>query len=213
MPLSVTSLEPAGSGGASVRVHLSDDTSYVLTPAQVRRLGLEAGRTLSGPDAERLRETADFREARGRALDYLSHRDRTRRELERYLRRKGYEEPVVSRVVERCEELDYLDDRRFAEGWVRDRIRLKPRGRIRLRAELREKGVDPDEAEAAIERAFREADVSERDLLERAARKRWKARRSDDPRTVRRRLVGYLQRRGFPFAEIRQVVDELMDQE
>lgn len=213
MSLRVTSVEPDGKGSSSLRVTLSDGTRHVLTPAQARRLDLAAGRTLSPDEAERLRRAASFREARDRALDYLSHRERTRHELERYLRRKGYEEPVVARVMERCEELDYLDDRRFAEGWVRDRIRLKPRGRIRLRAELRKKGVDADDAEAAIERVFREAGVTERELLERAARKRWRARRSEDPETVRRRLVGYLQRRGFPFAEIRRVVDELMNRE
>jgi regulatory protein len=117
---------------------------------------------------------------------------------------------VVERVVSRCRELGYVDDEEYAVAHVRDRIRLKPRGRFRLRMELRKKGISDRDAEAAIDRAFREEEVTEHDLLERAARKRWESRRSDDPETVRRRLYGYLRRRGFRGAEIRDVVDDLM---
>lgn len=150
-------------------------------------------------------------EALDRAFSYLSHRSRSRSELERYLRRKGYEEGVVGRVLERCEELGYVDDRSFAAAYVRDRIRLKPRGVRRLRAELRRKGVAPEVAEEGIESAFRESGVTERELLERAARKRWRALRDEDSRTARRRLYGYLRRRGFPGYGIREVVDELLE--
>lgn len=111
----------------------------------------------------------------------------------------------------RCGELGYVDDRAFAAAFVRDRIRLKPRGVFRLRAELREKGVGESDAEAGIRRAFRETGTTERELLERAARKRWRRVGSDEPRTARRRLFEYLRRRGFPYAEIRDVVEEYLE--
>lgn len=209
----VEELEPQGSSGDRFRIRLSDGSECVISRAAVRRLGLSPGSRLSEDEAARLVDEGRYQEGLDAALRYLSYRERSRSELERYLRRKGYEDPILTRVVARCRELDYVDDRRFAESWVRDRIRLKPRGVFRLKAELREKGVSEDDAEAGIRRAFDEADVTERDLLETAARKRWRERRSDDPRTVRRRLYGYLDRRGFPAHEIREVVDDLMDDE
>jgi len=150
------------------------------------------------------------REALRRAFRYLAHRGRSRAELERHLSRRGHDAAVVAAVLARCEELGYVDDREFAASWVRDRIRLKPRGTARLRSELRKKGVSAADAEAGIARAFDEEGVSERDLLERAAGKRWRTRRTDDPLKARRRLSGYLQRRGFPGHDIRQVVDRLV---
>lgn len=145
-----------------------------------------------------------------RALGYLSHRPRSRLELERYLRRKGFEDRTRTAVIARCEELGYVDDREFAESFVRDRIRLRPRGVFRLKGELRQKGIDGPEAEEAIRAAFRDTGVSERDLLERAARKQWKRLRGKEPRTARRRLVGALRRRGFPAAEIYRIVEEIV---
>ncbi|MFB6240569.1 MAG: hypothetical protein ABEJ46_03240, partial [Gemmatimonadota bacterium] len=74
-----------------------------------------------------------------------------------------------------------------------------------LQDQLREKGIDEATAEEAIEAAFREAGVSERDLLERAAEKKWESLEGEDPVRERRRFRSYLSRRGFPWPLIRDV--------
>jgi len=205
---SVARLEPRDD--ERVVVHLSDGGRLVVDADVVGDLDLQRGRDLSGPDLERLREASARREALDRALSYLSHRPRSSREVERHLRSKGFDPPTVERALARCEELGYLDDRAFAESWIRDRIRLKPRGRFKLKMELKEKGVAEADAEAAIDRVFRDEETDERTLLERAARKRWEARRTEDPEKLRRRMSGYLRRRGFRGHDIREVVDRLL---
>lgn len=209
----IVRIEAAGSKGDRWRVHLDDDRTCTLPADEVQRRGLSEGDRLDPGQVEDLLRSSRRQEAMDRALHYLSYRSRSRFEVERYLGRKGYEQPIVEAVLARCEELEYLDDRRFAEAWVRDRIELKPRGAARLKAELRKKGVHDPEAEEAIRSAFRAAGVTERELLERAARKRWRSRRSDDAWTLRRRLFGYLRRRGFRPSEIREVVNELVERD
>lgn len=208
----VTRLEPIGSRGERLRVHLDGEARCEVTVSIAERFDLSKGAELSTEEVEALLAEGRRREAMDAALAYLSHRPRSRREVERRLERKGFEADAVAFALRRCEELDYLDDRAFAADYARDRIRLKPRGALRLKQELRKKGVSEAEAEAGIEVAFREEGVTERELLERAARKRWRSRRSDDPRVVRRRLASYLRRRGFRTSEIRDVVEALMDE-
>lgn len=204
----VGGLEPKGDDRVAVRLEGGD--RLVVASETAAGMGLEAGRELTGAELERLREASARREALDRAFSYLSHRPRSRFEVERHLRSKGFEAAAVAHALSRCEELGYLDDRAFAESWVRDRIRLKPRGRFKLRMELEEKGVSEADAEAAIDRVFRDEGIDERSLLERAARKRWEARRADDPEKLRRRLHGYLRRRGFRSADIHEVLDGLL---
>lgn len=208
----VTRLEAVGSRAGRVRVHLDGEPLCRLDPEAVERLGLEVGAELPDDRVREVLHEGRAREALDRAFGYLSHRSRSRFEVERHLRSKGFEPPAVEAALERCAELGYLDDRAFAAGWVRDRIRLKPRGRFRLLMELKEKGVSEVDAEAAIDRAFREEGVEERELLERAARKRWASRRSDDPDTVKRRLAGYLKRRGFRGSDVWDVVHRLVEE-
>lgn len=204
----VRGLEPKGNDRVVVRLEGGD--RLVVASEAAAGMGLEAGRELTGAEVERLREASARREALDRAFSYLSHRPRSRFEVERHLRAKGFEPPAVAHALGRCEELGYLDDRAFAESWVRDRIRLKPRGRFKLKMELEDKGVSGADAEAAIDRVFRDEGIDDRALLERAARKRWESRRTDDPEKLRRRIHGYLRRRGFRSADIHEVLDGLL---
>jgi regulatory protein len=206
----VTRLEPAGRRGDRFRVYVDGDPLCTLSRKTVDRLGLAEGVEISPEAGEALRDEAVAEDALRRALRYLSYRSRTRSEIVRYLERRGYGSAVVAATLERCEAQGYVDDRAFAASWTRDRIRLKPRGVAKLRGELRQRGITPADADAGIRKAFEEEGVSERDLVERAALRRWRIRRSNDPPTVRRRLSAYLRRRGFPAPDIRDVVDRLM---
>jgi regulatory protein len=145
-------------------------------------------------------------EAWNAALSYLSYRVRSRRELERHLQRRGYDSEPIAAVISRCERLSLLDDLSFATAFARDRIRLRPRGLMRLESELLRKGVARAEARAGIEAALREEEVTELDLLHAAARKRWRRLSMADPAKARRRLYDHLVRSGFPRNDVQEVV-------
>lgn len=145
-----------------------------------------------------------------KALELLSFRPRSESELERRLLRGGHAPSATAWALRRCHELGYLNDRAFAVAHVRDRLRLRPKGRRALRSELYRKGVDGDLAEAAIDEAFAEAGLGEIDLARRLADKRVEALRNLEPEVARRRLGGYLVRRGFPPPVVRSVVAEAL---
>ena len=158
------------------------------------------------------RDTPPDEEAWNAALSYLSYRVRSRRELERHLQRRGYEGEQIAAVVARCERLSLLDDVSFATAFARDRIRLRPRGLMRLERELYAKGVASADARAGIQAAMRDEEVTELDLLRRAARKRWTRLSVADSAKARRRLYDHLVRSGFPRNHVKEVVRLLADE-
>lgn len=206
----VTRLEPEGPGGERLRVALDGEELGLIPAERAGELGLSPGKELTGPEAERLREETDRQTALDQALDYISYRPRSRAEVERRLRREDLGRAAIAGALDRCEELGYVDDVEFAASHARDRIRLKPRGKMLLEAELRKKGVSQADAREGIERAFREEEVTERELAERVAEKRWPRLEGDEPRRRRRRFRGYLERRGFPFHVIREITEEYL---
>lgn len=145
-----------------------------------------------------------------KALELLSFRARSESELERRLLRAGHAPLAAESALRRCRELGYLDDRAFALAHVRDRLRLRPKGRRALRSELFRKGVDGDLAEAAIDEAFAESGLDETDLARRLAGKRVRALERVETEVARRRLAGYLVRRGFAPPVVRAVVAETL---
>lgn len=219
----ITRLEPLRPRGLRVRIGLepprTDDAPALEVALEaVERLGLGVGDSLSPERLRALREAdADVR-VRDAALNLLSHRARTRTELRRRLRRKDFEPHRVEACLDRLEERGLLDDAEVAASFVRDRLRLKPRGRARLRSELRGKGVARQVADEVVDRVLDEEEVTEEDLARRVAR-RWVERQSretlaalvgDDrgeSRRVRRRLYGYLGRRGFRGRPLSRAMD------
>jgi regulatory protein len=178
-----------------------------VVPAEtVAALRLEVGASATPEALEALERAASRAETLEAALRLLNYRVRSRAELQRRLRRSGHAQPAIEAAVARCDELGYLDDEAFAMAYVRDRLKLRPRGRRVLVAELRAKGVSQTTAASAVDVVFAQAEVSEGELADRVARKRAPSLESLEPEVARRRLAAFLARRGFSSATIRDTV-------
>jgi regulatory protein len=198
----VAALEPVPRQGA-VRVRL-DDGRELLLPIE-EGLALHTGDPLDAARAHQLEGVARRWELRERAVRLLAVRARGREELRRRLRRHAYPEEEIAACLAELDARGYLDDRAFADAFVRDRMRFHPRSRRQLLAELRNRGVDADIAEAAV--AAGSPPDAELELARQVAA-RWTPRPGEEPRAARRRLTGRLARRGFPGSLVRQVVEE-----
>jgi regulatory protein len=171
---------------------------------------LHEGQLLEPAELEAIGAEVALAEALNAALSCLAYRPRSRTELQRHLRKKGHPEEPTRAAINRCAELGYIDDRAFAMSFVRDRIRFRPAGRRRLVSELAVRGIGAVDAGAAVDEALGEFGVSERDLLRQSAVRRLRALQSTERAAARRRLTGYLLRRGFAGADVRSIVDELL---
>lgn len=205
----VTALPSSKRRPGWVEVQLDGAFACRLPIDVVDSIGLRVGDEIAPAELEALEDEAQRQEAMRQALHYLSVRPRSRWEVRRNLRKKGYKEPALGAALERCEGLGYLDDRVFAAAYARDRIRLRPRSIRMLVSELGAKGVARSDAEAGVEEALRDERVNEGELVVRAARKGSRTLGAVDPRTGRRRLFAYLSRRGFTAGAIRECLDDV----
>ena len=101
-------------------------------------------------------------------MDLLARREHSRLELERKLEARGLESGAVAQALDELECDGLLDDGRFAESFVAARAR-KGQGPVRIRAELRERGVD----EADTARGLAEAGADWNEIAARARSKRF----------------------------------------
>jgi regulatory protein len=151
--------------------------------------------------------------ARTILLRRLTASPRTRSELRGDLLRRGIPDEVADRVLDRFTEVGLIDDAAFAQSWVEARQRTRGSARAVLRQELRGKGVDAAEAEAALASIDEDA---ERERARDLARVKARATLRLEPAARVRRLTGMLQRRGYPasmsFAVVREVLAEMSDQ-
>jgi regulatory protein len=140
---------------------------------------------------------ADERTVRTAALALLAGRDFGRDELARRLARRGYAPAVVATVVEGLVTERLLDESRFVEQFIRQHAG-RGHGPVRIRAELRERGVPEAEVEAGLESAGEDWEAVARDTR----RRRFGVSPPGDYRE-RARQARFLQYRGFSADHIR----------
>ena len=204
------------------RLRFEDDAAPALEIAVdlLLREGLAPGDSLTSEHRAALESADEEYRAREAALSLLAHRARARAELRRRLARKDFSDTAIEQVLAWLDDRGYINDHAFAQAFVKDRLRLRPKGRRALRQELRKKGVADSTADAAIDSVMGAEDVSESELASQAARS-WVRKNGSAVRAaasdrearlkLRRRLYGHLARRGFGGEAVRIAIRAALD--
>jgi len=184
-----------------VNVYLDDVYAFALPDTEAAQLKI--GQHLSDADIADLQRANDEAKAFDRALLFLGSRPRSQHEVDARLKQADYTPETRTKVLERLQRLNYIDDWAFAAWWVDNRSRFNARSRRALQQELRQKGI----ANALIEEAISDLDDDELALaagLKRAERWLHLSREVYD-----KKMLGYLQRRGFNYYSARNAADQL----
>jgi len=185
------------------RVNVYLDGAFAFGLPAIIAATLRVGQTLSESDIQALRERGDAEQAYERALSFLTYRPRSTQEVRRYLAGKNIPVGLVEQTIHRLTEAGLLNDQEFARYWVENRESFRPRGARALRFELKGKGVGDQAIDAATQ------EVDEDESAYRIARNQALRLRQADRDTFRRRLGGFLTRRGFSYETVRATVDRL----
>ena len=146
--------------------------------------------------------------ARAIALRLLTHSPRSRAQLAEAMAKKDVPDDVAARVLDRFTEVGLINDSDFAEMLVRTRQSERGLARRALAAELRRKGISPEDAEEALATVQPEdEEATARGLLRRKA----PASAGLDTEKRRRRLVSMLARKGYPPGMSYRLVGEVLD--
>ena len=188
------------------RVNLFLDGEYAFSLSLFNAAWLKIGQELTPEKIEALKLEDEYERGKEIALRLITNRPRSKKEVRDRMREKEIDEATRDRVVDRFEELDLLDDEAFARYWIDQRARFKPRGRPLLRQELRQKGVD----QQIINDLLEETDDSA--AVKQAAEKKARTLTRYPEDQFKKKLTGFLQRRGCSYQDIRDVVNDLWQQ-
>lgn len=134
-------------------------------------------------------------------LRLLTGRDYSQAELRKRLLTKGFDPFRIDDVLQRCLDLGYLDDARYALSRATSLMRQGRAVGPRILVDLRQRGISEEVAAQALDKA-REA-CDEKQLLTSLLQRRFPDfSYNTAPAKERRRVVHFLQRRGFAISSI-----------
>ena len=141
----------------------------------------------------------------------LEARARGVAELRRLLIKKGEPADDVDAAIERLRASGVLDDANFARQLTRSKALGAGLSRRRIQQELSKRGVAREISAEAITEVFEDEGVDEEASIERIARKKLRMLTKVDDATRKRRLYGFLARRGYGTDEIQRVLRIVLD--
>ncbi len=144
-------------------------------------------------------------EALERALRFIEYRPRSAGETRQRLKRWGYDEATVTRVVTLLEVSGILDDRDFARAFMNEMVR-KGYGCRRVSAEMYKKRLPRDVIEETMAAYPQDEEI---DRAVRAAEKAAGRLRQSEALNADNKLVGYLMRRGYTGDVARKAVSTI----
>lgn len=183
-----------------ITVYLDNGLSFPLYQKEAAGYHLEKGKEISREQWIQIRTEILDRRAKKRAMYLLQKMDRTEYQLRQKLEENGYPREVVECAVDYVKDYHYIDDFRYASGYIRSRQGQK--SRLQLKISLQQKGVPGEVIARALEEEY--TDGEEGLILKLLEKKHY------DPDTMEQKekykIYQYLMRKGFSGGMVRRLM-------
>lgn len=174
------------------------------------KYGLEVGSEIDEYFIENILKSEEQSKAKNYALNLLSYRQRSEKEILKKMIDKGYENNIIDSTINFLKENKFLNDREFTKSFIRDRVNIRKLGRNRIKMELYKKGVDKELINEALEKEI-EYDLEYETAKELALKKISTTYKKDDKNAQYRKLYGFLQRKGYSNDIISRILKEIIN--
>lgn len=172
--------------------------SFALSEGELLSTGLKAGQELSKDELSSLKDSAAIDKGVYGVLELISRRPRSKWEIKDYLKRKNYKSEEAARIISKLNDKGYINDLDFSKRWIENRRLLKPTSKRKLRMELRQKRVDDN----IIQEALEDDRADEQEVLRELINKKRQQTRYKNSQ----KLIAYLARQGFNYPDIKEAL-------
>lgn|SRR5690554_4167498 len=189
-------------------VFIDNAYSFSISEEDYLRLKLYEKTSISKKEIDEIKRNIALKSVKSSAIRLVTYKLLSEKELFLKLTAKGYDEDVVNMAIEELKSMGYLNDMIYAQKFVYERIKLKPKSKKALSFELKSKGISED----IIETVLNDIDYDEDVVIERLLRKRFRKYDLADSK-ITKKAYSFLMHRGFNFEDIKRVINKIIIEE
>ena len=183
-------------------IKFNDGSFLGVSENKIVSYDLFKDKEISTSQKNSLVESESYQKVKNSALNLLSYRMRSEKELVSRLSFKGYNEIDINGVISELSEYGYINDFDFGVAFSKDKIRISRIGPIVLRSKLKEHISSDDLLSEIIDQMYTEETIVS--LLKILINKRKKT--IIDNNSINK-LIQYLIRKGFLYDDIKSVIE------
>ncbi len=225
--IKITSVEPQKKNPHRFNIYLDGQFAFGADEDLVVEHRLMVEKVLDTSDVEKLLFEAEVGKLMERMYRLFNIRARSEEEVRRYLKNLSFKrkikdkeeisEAAIELLITKLKQKGLLSDEEFAKSWVEARRRSRKKGKIALKQELYQKGIDRE----IIEKVISEQGTgdSEEEVASQALEKKmkvWKSLPEDELnekslRDLKKKAWEFLLRRGFEYSVVKNVVANVLE--
>ena len=159
---------------------------------------LQSGKKISFEDYENIKTDEEYQFIKTKALNFLSYRPRSKKEVETSLLKKGFGKESISLVLNELTQKGYLDDKEFARTFASHLIKNKMLGRIAVYNRFFIHQIEQDMLNSILDEIYDK--YQPKDLIKKIVEKKGS---HDNINPIKdRKMVDHLKRKGYSWSEI-----------
>lgn len=128
------------------------------------------------------------------ALKYISIKMRSKKEIREYLTKKNISKIYIDEVILMLEKEKYLDDLRYADAYVSDKIHLSNDGPNKIKMKLKEHEINDEDIFSALEKFSLEI---QKEKINKIIEKQINSNRNKSSFMLKNKIIGYLTNLGY----------------
>ena len=204
----ITKIERQKKNRSRFSVFVDDRYAFSVGEEVYGRFMLHQDQQLTESERQEIESAESEATVKMAALRFRSYRPRSIHEVSDHLRRKGYEDQTIQRALTYLIENKLLDDGEFARMMCRDRLKLRPVGKITMKQLLIKKGIDRSVIDSVLSEIFTEH--TEAEIALRDAERKHRRIALLPPLEQKKKLYGHLVRRGYSSSLAMNIVNQLV---
>jgi regulatory protein len=177
----------------------------------VSKFDLFIDKDVSDNIIDKLKQKAAFAKAKNDVIRFLSYRPRSEWEICNKLKKKNYSAITIKEIISWLKEKNLVNDREFSLMWIKDRMANKPLGKLKIKNELKKKGIKNSTIENIIN-IFFEKEVDELKLAYQLVESKKNALKLKNIELEPKKIINMLKNRGFSYNVINNIYDEITNE-
>jgi regulatory protein len=198
----ITDIKTQVKNQEKVSVYIDGKYTFSLTIAQLaEHKKIRINTELTESEISEYKKLSSLTNQYIRMVSLIYARPRSEYELRTKLKSKKLEPEEVEEIIAKLKSAKYLDDENFGKWWVSSRKTSKPISKLKLKAELAQKGINPVLAQEIITENF--SSEEELQSLQKLIEKK------KDKYEDQQKLMAFLASKGFKYSQIKEALDSL----
>lgn len=209
----ITSVEPQIKNPRRFNVFLDGVFVFGADEDLVVEYRLISGKIIEASLLEKLLFESEVGKLMERMYRLFNIRQRSEREVRNYFKNLSFKrkikdqeqisEVAIELLINKLKQKRLINDEEFAKSWVQSRSKKK--GKIAIKLELIQKGIDKEIIEEALEKV-----VDEENVAQKALEKKMRVWKNLPPLEFKKKAYEFLMRKGFEYSQVKDVIENIL---